>query len=500
MTPVVQVRFALAGAIAVLATLPLASGAGAANGQADVFVTARTALLREQPSPRAPVLARLAMGSRLRLVGRRRGYLQAETVAGVVAFSDPPSHHASATGYLAPETAAVFVRDQRAPTELLAVARALAPNPSYRTLAAALLLCATQQLRGRGISDPEAELLLGETAEDLAADGAKFPEGLEMAAAPAADGGPSRSVYVGPAFERAFEAVRRGSDAESGTRERAVAGILRARFRGTERALVPLLNQTAAWLGLVEEAREPTVVSKAADRLGESAMAASRLLLAAGRLDQLKLLRCRLAEAAQLVAKRLPGEVDGRRLASRALIIAAMQGDGSSPFPQTSTARVRQEVVEVSIEGALGHLQLTVTRRRDGRITRKILTKVTPILPVPGSLSLSPDARAVVWLEVAAPSRIVAMLAPLEADEPAREIDYLAGGRALRERRLGHFLTRLLGFSPRGDRLGFSIVAWNDTPATPCLFLVTTRDGRLIRETGGTRRNAQRFRRALDRK
>jgi hypothetical protein len=499
MRPCFRARLALSAAIALAAFSP-AAGARAADRQADVFVTARNALLRERPGPNAPVLARLPMGSRLRLIGRKHGDLEVETVAGVVAFSEPPRHPASTTGYLAPETAALFFRSEREPAELFEVARALAPNPSYRTLVAALLLCATQRLHDRGIIDPEADLLLGETAEALAADGARFPEGLEMAAAPAAGDPPKRCVYVGSAFQRAFEAVGRGTGAKSGIRERAVAGILRARFRRVEPTLIPLLNQTAAWLGFLEEAREPAVVSEAANRLGETAMAVSRLLLAAGRLDQLKLLQRRLEEAAGLVARRLPGEVDGRRLASRAVVIGAMLGDGSRPFPQTSTARVRNETVEVSIDGALAQLQFAVTRRRDGRTARKIFERVTPILPVPGSLRVSPDGRAAVWLEVAAPSRIVAVLASLEADEPAREIDYLAGGRALRDRRLGHFLTRLLGFSPRGDRLGFSVAAWNEAPPpVPRLFLVTTRDGRLVRETRGTRRNARWFRRALNR-
>ena len=109
-----------------------------------------------------------------------------------------------------------------------------------------------------------------------------------------------------------------------------------------------------------------------------------------------------------------------------------------------------------------------------------------PILPVPGSLRVSPDGRSVAWIEVSAPARLVPVMTSLDRDEEAREIAFLSTGRPLRDRELAHVVSSLSGFSKDGQRLGLVIEAWNDTPGPGAALLRRLRrDGRApVRDLG----------------
>jgi hypothetical protein len=118
-----------------------------------------------------------------------------------------------------------------------------------------------------------------------------------------------------------------------------------------------------------------------------------------------------------------------------------------------------------------------------------------PVLPVPGSLRVSPDGRSAAWVEVSGPSTLLPVIVSLEKDEPAREIAFLSSGRPLRDRTLSHVLSSLAGYSKDGQRLGLSIQAWNETPGPePRLSVVSAATGELLFETS---RDEKSFRRLL---
>src|SRR5207249_1322884 len=160
----------------------------------------------------------------------------------------------------------------------------------------------------------------------------------------------------------------------------------------------------------------------------------------------------------------LPEPADGRRLSARARIIAAMRGDGSASFPQEARVVLGPRERTVRIGGKLGALQLTVETAVGGTRDLQARRAAIPLLPVPGSLRVSPDGKFVAWIEVVGPAMLVPVMTSLERDEPAREIAFLSGGRPLRDQALAHVVTSLSGFSKDGQRLGFAIEAWNDAP------------------------------------
>jgi hypothetical protein len=471
-----------------------AAPAGSADEEmrgSDVFVTSRAALLRETASSSAKVVARLPYAARVTLLEGGDVYLHVEVPAGSSAIAAGGMR----TGFLASETTAVFGPESAGAADLLTVGRTLARNPSTRTLAAALLLRGVERVRQTGVPDSRAELELGETAEALAGDGGPFPAGLEIAERGKGPDGKPRYAYTGNAFQRALDlTAKQDPKSAAAVAERALAGLLRARFAEPGNSLATLWQETAGWLELAETAKSPSVLRSSADRLGAAALPLGRFLLAAGRLDDLGKVADRVRAAGASVSRLLPDTKDGTKLVARADILKAMRGDGSRPFPQECRLTVKGAPVVVRIDGEIGKLKLLV-QTSDGKRTAPLLQRsAVPVLPVPGSLRVSPDGKSAAWIEVARPSALLPVMASLEKDEPAREIAFLSSGRPLRDRALSHVVTTVAGYSSDSRRLGLSIQAWDETPGpAPRLSIVSSETGELLYETSKDLRQYKRL-------
>ncbi len=473
--------------IALILSLGIAGACGYAAAEtrgapagSDVFTTPREALLRERPSREAKILARVPQATRLTLLETRDRFLKVEG-KGLPA------------GWISGQLVVIFPQSPDATRELVVVGRAFANNETQRLLAAGLLDRAAQRLREAKTPDPDVEVLLGETLEALAASGGPYRAELGLSERTGPSG--TRGFYDGAAFQRAVDELGGDTGAERArTRERARAGILRVQYRDRPTSLAGLLQEANAWFGLLETAEDPSVLRSAAEHAGESSLAIGRYLLALGKAEELARLGARLSAASARVATLAPGAPDGRRLASRASILAAMRGDGSPAFPQEARVASGARERAVRIEGKLGSLQLTVETRAGS--TRDVQTRqaAVPILPVPGSLRISPDGRTVAWVEVAGPSQLVPVMTSLDRDEPAREVAFLASGRPLRDRVLAHVVASLAGFSKDGQRLGLAIDAWNTTPGpAPRYSVVSVATGDLLFETSSDLKSFQRL-------
>jgi hypothetical protein len=473
----------------------VALGAEAQPAGTDVFVTPREALLREKPSLAAGVVAKLPAGTRASLLEAGDHFLRVEiTTLGADASGSPGKGQGGrAAGYLAREVAALFAAGPEGTRDLVTVGRILGQSETYRRLATALLLRAGERLREAGTPDARVELLLAETAEALAGSGGPFPPGLDVAARAAA--GSTRYFYTGDAFQRAAElAGKPGAEDLKDVKERATAGLLRARYPETAVTLATLWQETAAWLQLAESAQDPSALRSAAARLGTASLSLGRFLLAVGRLDQMGTLEERVRAAGGRVAAVLPGKTDGRKLLARAALLRAMRGDGTRSFPQEARVRIGPKEQVVKIDGKLGGLRLISQHGVGSTWSLPTPRAAVPVLPVPGSLRLSPDGRSVAWVEVAGPSSLLPVIASLEKDEPAREIAFLSDGRPLRDRALAHVVASMSGYSSDGQRLGLSIQAWNDTPGpAPRLSVVSVATGELLFETSKDERAFKRL-------
>jgi hypothetical protein len=446
----------------------------------DVFATPREALLREKPAPGARVVGRLPQGTRLALLEAREQFLKVET-PGLPA------------GWIAREVAVVFPPDAASTKDMVAVGRAFGRNDGNRRLAAGLLERASQRLREAKTPDPEVEVLLGETSEGLSA--AAGPPSKEIRIVEKSGAAGARSSYDGAAFERAIEMLAKDPSQErAALRERAMAGILRARYPGRSTSLPSLAQEAGAWLQLAETAEDPAVLRSAAERAGTASLALGRYLLALGKQDELGKLEDRARSAGGRVRKLLADSSDGARLGARAEVLRAMRGNGAPAFPQELKVVAGAKERVVRIEGKLGALQLVVETRVGGTRDTGVRKAAVPILPVPGSLRVSPDGRTVAWVEVAGPSLLVPVTTSLERDEPAREIAFLSNGRPLRDRTLAHVVASLAGFSKDGQRLGLTIDAWNETPGpAPRYSVVSVATGDLLFETSRDIKSFQRL-------
>ena len=109
----------------------------------------------------------------------------------------------------------------------------------------------------KGTPDPTAEVVLGETLEEMARRGIPPPDGARFLRRP--DFAKNRTVeaYDGEAFRLALGSLPADPDSDRlrEVRERASAGALRPASRSPRRRLVGLWMETAAWLALVEESR-----------------------------------------------------------------------------------------------------------------------------------------------------------------------------------------------------------------------------------------------------
>lgn len=436
----------------------------------DVFATPREALLRDKPAAGARVLGRLTQGTRLALLEAREQFLKVEA-PGL------PS------GWIAREVAVVFPPDAASTRDMVAVGRAFGRNEGNRRLAAGLLERASQRLREGKTPDPEVEVLLGETSEGLAAAGGPHPKEIHIVEKNGAAG--ARSSCDGAAFERAVEMLAKDSTPEGAAlRERAMAGILRARYPERPASVAALVQEAGDWLRLTETAEDPAVLRSAAERAGAASLALGRYLLALAKVEDLGKLEDRVRAAGERVRKLLADSSDGTRLTARAGVLRAMRGNGAPAFPQELKVVAGAKERTVRIEGKLGALQLVVETRVGGTHDTAVRRAAVPILPVPGSLRVSPDGRSVAWVEVAGPSLLVPVATSLEKDEPAREIAFLSNGRPLRDRSLAHVVASLAGFSKDGQRLGLTIDAWNETPGpAPRYSVVSVATGELLFET-----------------
>jgi hypothetical protein len=465
-----RILIALILSLGVAGACTYAAAETASISGTDAFTTPREALLREKPSREARVVAKIPQGTRLSVVESREKYLRVEG-KGL-----PPA-------WIAREVVVVFPPDAAATRDLVVIGRAFADNDTHRLLAACLLDRAAARLRDAKTPDPEVEVLLGETAEELAATGGPFRADLGLSEKSDTSG--TRGVYDAIAFKRAAELLGGNLTAEQRRlRDRAEAGLLRAQFRDRPSSLAGLLQESNAWLALLETSEEPAVLRSAADRVGEASLGIGRYLLALGKLEELAKLETRVRAASARVIGFSPDTPDGRRLASRAAILYAMRGDGSLSFPQEVRIGAGGRERIVRIDGKLGALALSVETRAGA--TREAVTRkaAVPILPAPGSFRISPDGRSVAWIEVAGPSQLVPVMTSLERDEPAREVAFLSSGRPLRDRALAHVVGSLAGFSKDGQRLGLSIEAWNSTPGpSPRYSVVSVATGELLFET-----------------
>ena len=441
----------------------------------DVFTTAREALLREKPSPVARTLARLSPGTRLTLLEGGDPYLRVEVPA--------PLNAAPRTGFVSREAVAVFGPGNEATQQLVVVGRLFARNDANRRLAAALLARASERRRAANAPDARLEVLLGETAEALAAAGEPFPPGLEIAARRGPTG--ARFAYTGQAFQRALELTAGTPSPElASVREHALAGALRVQYPERSATLPALSQETASWFSLVESAQDPDVLRPASGRLGDAALALGRALLATGKLEELARVEERLRSAGERIKTLAPAESDGQRLLARDGILRAMRGSGGSPFPQEARVGLGPTQRVVRIDGKLGALTLTVETHVGGTHEVKPRRAAIPVLPVPGSLKISPDGRSAAWVEVAGPYSLLPVVASLERDEPTREIPFLAVNGPLRDRGLAHVNTAVSGFSKDSQRLGLAVETWGQTPApAPKYTVVAVATGQMLFET-----------------
>jgi hypothetical protein len=171
-----------------------------------------------------------------------------------------------------------------------------------------------------------------------------------------------------------------------------------------------------------------------------------------------------------------------------------MRGDGTRSFPQEAHVRAGATERSVRIEGKLGALTLTSKTSVGSAQELPRRSPAIPVLPVPGSLRISPDGKSAAWIEVVGPTTLMPVIASLTKDEPAREIAFLADGRPLRDRSLAHVVGTISGYSTDGSRLGLSISAWNDTPGpAPRFTVVSVATGELLFETSKDMRAFQRL-------
>ena len=474
--------------IVVLGSLGMAVSCALAFGEtsaepagSDVFVTPREAVLREKPSPGARIVGKLPQGTRLKLVAAREKYLKVESPTAAA----PPV-------WVAREVTVVFAPGEAATQDMVVVGRSFGRTDANRRLAACLLQRAAERLREAKTPDPGVEVLLGETVEGLVARPGPYPAGLGIVeeAGPAA-----RARYDGSAFQRAAEILaKEPAPARARTREQTRAGLLRTQYPTRSTTYQALLQESAAWLELVESAEDPDVLSSTADRAGAASLALGRYLLALGKIEDVGKLRDRLYADGQRVAGLCGERIDGRRLISRAAVLGAMRGNGTPSFPQEARIGDGSRWRMARIEGKLGALQLVVESQAGATREAQARKAAVPILPVPGSLRISPDGRSVAWIEISAPSRLVPVMTSLERDEPSREIAFLSSGRPLRDRELGHVVSSLSGFSKDGQRLGLVIEAWNETPGpAPRYSVVSVATGELLFETSEDMKSYQRL-------
>ncbi|MEO8056597.1 MAG: hypothetical protein ABI768_15660, partial [Acidobacteriota bacterium] len=318
--------------------------------------------------------------------------------------------------------------------------RYLAADDTRLPLAAAFLARGAARLRAEGVPDPLAEVVLGEAAERLAPRPGAAPEGVGFAAPFDPKRGGKVRVYDGEAFRRALGDIP--ADAAGpllDVRERALAGALRARFPLPGVTLIAKWEETVAWLAFAESVQSARVAESVSRRLERAAPDLARLLLAAGKMEDLTALDRRLTDASQRLEALEPDPAKARRLREAAKAVRRLRGSGAAPFPQEVWLSQGPGAAVVRIEGEIGALALVVTARADApqkAAARRVLH--SPLLPVPGSLALTRDRRAVTWLEAETPTRLARVAFALDGSGPVAVPDREASAKGKKVKRRDH--------------------------------------------------------------
>lgn len=334
----------------------------------------------------------------------------------------PPSKKSespSPSSSLSSSSADLFSPGPEGSRNLVVVGRYLAAHDTRLPLAAALLARGAARLRTAGTPDPAAEVLLGETAERLAPRPGAAPEGVGFAAPFDPKLGRKVRVYDGEAFRRALGDVP--ADASGpllDVRERALAGALRARFPLPGVTLISKWEETVAWLTFAESVQSARVAEKVSRRLESSAPDLARLLLAAGKMDDLKALDRRLTDASHRLEALEPDPAKARRLRAAALAVRRLVGNGRPPFPQEARVSKKPGAAVVRIEGDIGALSLVVVENEGLPAGRSRRVLASPLLPVPGSLAVTRNGRAATWLEAETPTRLARVALALDGSGP----------------------------------------------------------------------------------
>jgi hypothetical protein len=334
----------------------------------------------------------------------------------------PPSRNPSSSSSPSPDS---LFEGPEGGRNLVVVGRYLSADDTRLPLAAALLARGAARLRAEGTPDPRAEVLLGETAERLAPKPVAAPEGVGFHAPFDPKLGKKVRVYDGEAFRRALgDLPEDAKEPFLELRERALAGALRARFALPGRTLITTWEETIAWLSFAESVRTPRVAESVSRRLERSAPELARLLLAAGKTDDLTALDRRLTDASQRLEALEPDPSRARRLRNAARAVRKLRGNGTAPFPQEVWLTHGPGAAVVRIEGEIGDLALVVASRPDApkaAVSRRLLH--APLLPVPGSLSLTADRLAATWLEAETPTRLARVAFALDGSGPVTVTD-----------------------------------------------------------------------------
>ncbi len=246
------------------------------------------------------------------------------------------------------------------------------------------------------------------------------PEGIGFTAVFDTKLGRNVRVYDGAAFRRVLDDVPPAAEGPlAELRERALAGALRARFPLPGVTLVSKWEETVAWLAFAESVRSARVAEGVSRRLERAAPDLARLLLAAGKVDDLTALARRLTDASQRLEALEPDPAKARRLRAAARAVRRLRGSGAAPFPQEVRLARGPASAVVRIEGEIGDLALVVASRpgtpRDAAFRRVLHA---PLLPVPGSLALTADGKAATWLEAETPTRLARVAVALDGSGP----------------------------------------------------------------------------------
>jgi hypothetical protein len=489
MTPTARSEAAMRSAISafLLALVTFASCGGPAAAQSlpaaveDVpgsdVIAVKSCRLRPSPTLASRPGTRLPSGTAAVLRDSTERFLLVEEADGT-------------SGWVERSAAALFPPGEDGTRDLARFGKSLA-GTSLVPIAAGALSRALERQKCDGRFDPETAVFLGESGEALAASGGPYPAGFPVIHGADPATGKSRDVYSGMSFDEAAARLSSAGDDRRALSERAAAGAVRRRFPSPGSTLLALWTEVGDWLELLESAQSPRVRRDAARRLGDAALPLGRYLLAVGRIDDLARLQKRIEDAAPLLVEGLPSDEAGR-LASRAFVLAAMRGDGSRSFPQEAAVRIPEGERRARISGDIGSLVLDAG---DGRSPGG----VHPVLPVPGSLRISPDGRFAAWLEVARPGLVTPAIVRLSGGAKTEEPAFLSGGRPLRDRLRRNVVTTIEGFSKDGARVALATRAWDETaPRIPHLAVLSTSTGARVFEGTGSSRNRRLVRRLLE--